>query len=39
MTVRNTLYRIQHKLKVKTKQGLVVWAVQNGLMDDVGTAC
>ena len=39
VTVRNTLYRIQHKLKVKTKQGLVVWAVQNGLMDDVGTAC
>ena len=32
VTVRNTLYRIQHKLKVKTKQGLVVWAVQNGLL-------
>ena len=38
VTVRNTLYRIQHKLKVKTKQGLVVWAVQNGLVDDVGAA-
>lgn len=35
MTVRNTLYRIQGKLKIETKQELVVWAVRNGLMDDV----
>ena len=34
-TVRNTLYRIQDKLGVKTKQGLVIWAVRNGLLDDV----
>ena len=35
VTVRNTLYRIQDKLGVTTKQELVVWAVQNGLLDDV----
>ena len=35
VTVRNTLYRIQDKLGVKTKQGLVIWAVRNGLLDDV----
>ena len=35
VTVRNTLYRIQEKLGVKTKQGLVIWAVRNGLLDDV----
>ena len=35
MTVRNTLYRIQGKLGVGTKQGLVIWAVRNGLVDDV----
>ncbi len=35
VTVRNTLYRIQDKLGVKTKQELVVWAVRNGLLDDV----
>ena len=35
VTVRNTLYRIQDKLGVKTKQELVIWAVRNGLMDDV----
>ena len=34
-TVRNTLYRIQDKLGVKTKQELVIWAVRNGLLDDV----
>ena len=33
-TVRNTLYRIQDKLRVKTKQELVIWAVRNGLLDD-----
>ena len=35
VTVRNTLYRIQDKLGVETKQELVIWAVRNGLMDDV----
>ena len=35
VTVRNTLYRVQDKLGVKTKQELVVWAVRNGLLDDV----
>ena len=35
VTVRNTLYRIQDKLGIRTKQGLVIWAVRNGLMDDV----
>ena len=34
-TVRNTLYRIQDKLGIRTKQGLVIWAVRNGLVDDV----
>ena len=35
MTVRNTLYRVQDKLGIKTKQELVIWAVRNGLLDDV----
>ena len=35
VTVRNTIYRIQDKLGVDTKQALVVWAVRNGLLDDV----
>ena len=35
VTVRNTLYRIQDKLSIGTKQQLVVWAVQNGLVDDL----
>ena len=35
VTVRNTLYRIQDKLGIKTKQELVIWAVRNGLLDDV----
>ena len=37
VTVRNALYRIQEKLGVKTKQELVIWAVRNGLLDDVMT--
>ncbi|MYB50508.1 MAG: response regulator transcription factor [Dehalococcoidia bacterium] len=36
VTIRNTLYRIQDKLGIKTKQELVVWAVRNGLLDDSG---
>ena len=35
VTVRNTLYRIQDKLGIRTKQELVVWAVRNGLLDEV----
>ena len=35
VTVRNTLYRIQDKLRIQTKQELVIWAVRNGLLDDV----
>ena len=35
-TVRNNLYRIQDKLSIGTKQELVIWAVRNGLLDDVG---
>ncbi|MCY3567879.1 MAG: response regulator transcription factor [Chloroflexi bacterium] len=35
VTVRNTLYRIQDKLGIQTKQELVIWAVRNGLVDDV----
>ena len=35
VTVRNTLYRIQDKLGIRTKQELVVWAVRNGLVDDL----
>ena len=35
MTIRNTLYRIQNKLGVETKQELVIWAVRNGLLDEV----
>ena len=34
LTIRNTVYGIQNKLGVQTKQGLVVWAVRNGLLDD-----
>ena len=33
MTVRNTIYRIQNKLGVQSKQEIVVWAVQNGMLD------
>ena len=38
MTVRNSVYEIQRKLKVKTKQELGVWAVRSGLLDDEGVA-
>ena len=34
VTVRNSIYRIQDKLGVETKQAMVVWAVKNGLLDD-----
>ena len=35
VTVRNTLYRLQDKLGIESKQELVIWAVRNGLLDDV----
>ena len=35
VTVRNTINRIQDKLGIRTKQELVIWAVRNGLLDDV----
>ena len=34
LTIRNAIYGIQDKLDIDTKQELVVWAVQNGLLDD-----
>ena len=34
VTVRNAIYGIQDKLGIETKQGLVVWAVRNGLLDE-----
>ena len=33
LTIRNAIYGIQDKLAIDTKQELVVWAVQNGLLD------
>ena len=36
-TVRNTIYGIQNKLGFGSKQEVVVWAVRNGLLDDVVT--
>ena len=35
ITIRNAVYRIQDKLGVRTKQEIVVWAVRNGLLDEV----
>ena len=34
VTVRNAIYGIQDKLGIETKQGLVVWAVRNGLLGE-----
>ena len=34
VSVRNAIYGIQHKLQIETMQGLVLWAVRNGLLDD-----
>ena len=36
VTIRNAIYGIQDKLKIETKQELVVWAVRNGLLDGGG---
>ena len=35
VTVRNSVYRIQDKLGVDTKQEMVIWALKNGLLDEV----
>ena len=35
VSVRNSIYRIQDKLEIHSKQELVVWAVKNGLLDDI----
>ena len=35
VTIRNTIYRIQDKLGVNSKQEVVVWAVRSGLLDDM----
>ena len=35
VTIRNGLYSIQSKLGLGTKQEIVVWAVRNGLLDDM----
>ncbi|MCY3802378.1 MAG: response regulator transcription factor [Chloroflexi bacterium] len=34
VTIRNAVYGIQDKLRLRTKQEIVVWAVRNGLLDD-----
>ena len=34
MEGRNTLYRVQDKQGIKTKQELVIWAVRMGVLDD-----
>ena len=36
VTIRNAIYGIQDRLGIETKQGLVVWAVRSGLLDDRG---
>ena len=36
-TIKNAIYRIQEKLGVESKQEVVVWAVRNGLLDDMET--
>ena len=35
LTIRNAIYGIQDKLRIETKQELVVWAVRSGLLDDI----
>jgi DNA-binding NarL/FixJ family response regulator len=35
LTIRNSIYGIQKKLQVKSKQEMVVWAVRHGLLDGV----
>ena len=35
VTIRNAIYGIQQKLGIRSMQGLVLWCVRNGLLDDV----
>ena len=35
LTIRNSIYGIQRKLQARSKQEMVVWAVRNGLLDDL----
>lgn len=37
VTVRNVVYSVQQKLEIKSMQGLVLWAVRNGLLDAYAT--
>ena len=37
VTIRNAIYGIQDKLGIDTKQGLAVWAVRSGLLEDIPT--
>ena len=37
VTIRNAIYSIQGKLGIGSKQEIVVWAVRNGLLDDLST--
>ena len=39
VTVRNAVYGIQHKLGIKSMQELVLWAVQNGLVEAHAKDC
>ena len=34
LTIRNAIYGIQNKLRLQTKQALVVWAMRNRLLDN-----
>ena len=34
LTIRNAIYGVQNKLRLQTKQALVVWAMRNGLLDN-----
>ena len=34
-SIRNAIYRIQEKLEINSKQELVIWAAEHGLLDDV----
>ena len=36
LTIRNAIYRIQDKLGIETRQELVVWAVESGLLNESG---
>ena len=38
VTIWNAIYRIQDKPGADTKQEVVIWAVRNGLLDDMETS-